>query len=342
MINAPSTSKVSATQRGHLRRWLRLWQADQALRLALPVNLEAISQTPSPVIASPANLRRPFQNEPPAAVGQIRLLSPSLAPGRPVYVALFRDWESGEVMMAPFSEYTSPATVGEFLTSRRETALKVVSVWNARNVPLSLLSEKSWLVGSLTKQEMANCWNLFRHVTTGAALAKSLEDRVAPPIFVEKDPRIQYQDEESQGLAALDQAILAAGSQGNQDSIDPDQRRTLKFFRIVGTRRRPMALAAAPAAQGGEERTFRIADTGCLLVAFVPADAASPVALRFYDRSEAVTDRFDGARLVGRSGTVLAEVLDGAAWLSQAILAREPSVSLLLPDGRSLNIRTVK
>lgn len=136
------------------------------------------------------------------AVGQVRLLSPELTPDtdRPVFVAVFGDWAEGEVLMAPFSPFSIPATPGEWLTGRTTPVLQVLQVWNARSVPSASLAE-SWHVDDFTRQECKNAWLVFEHEAFGKALASELEQQVGPPLIHPDDPRRTYQDDEVALLA---------------------------------------------------------------------------------------------------------------------------------------------
>ena len=145
-------------------------------------------------------LVRPFDR--PVAVGQVRLLSPELTPDtdRPVFVAVFGDWDEGEVLMAPFSPFSMPATTGEWLTGRTTPVLRVLEIWNARSVPTAAL-EETWLVDDLTHAECKGAWQVFEHEALGKPLAPEVEQQVGPPLVHPEDPRRRYQDEEVAMLA---------------------------------------------------------------------------------------------------------------------------------------------
>lgn len=144
-------------------------------------------------------LVRPFDR--PVAVGQVRLLSPELTPDtdRPLFVAVFGDWDEGEVLMAPFSPFSVPATTGEWLTGRTTPVLRVLEIWNARSAPTAAL-EESWLVDDLTHAECKGAWHVFEHEAFGKPLAPEFEQQVGPPLVHPEDPRRRYQDEEVASL----------------------------------------------------------------------------------------------------------------------------------------------
>lgn len=157
-------------------------------------------------------LVRPFDR--PIAVGQIRLLSSELTPDtdRPLFVAVFGDWDEGEVLIAPFSPFSVPAIPGEWLTARTTPVLRVLQIWNARTVPIAVL-EKSWRVDDFADKECETAWHIFEHEALGRELASEVEEQVGPPLVHADDPRRQYLDEEFERLALL-QALA--------ESVSPD------------------------------------------------------------------------------------------------------------------------
>ena len=174
------------------------------------------AKAPSPPVVSPdgeamRKLVREFDR--PVAIGQVRLLSPKLTPGtdRPVFVAVFGDWDEGEVLVAPFSPFSVPATMGEWLTGRTTPVLRVLEVWNARSVPNAAL-EESWLVDDFAAVECKAAWHVFEHEAFGKPLAPEFEQQVGPPLVHPEDPRRRYQDEE---VALL--AKFQASAQSMQD-----------------------------------------------------------------------------------------------------------------------------
>lgn len=232
-------------QKKRLAEWLDEWNLDQKLRgiadtetppqdrhipvvgavvgfMSLPTLAADLEQgllskkTPDLRVISPGGeairkLVREFDR--PVAVGQIRLLSPELTPDadRPVVVALFGDWDEGEVLIAPFSPFSVPATPGEWLTGRTTPVLRVLEVWNARSVPNAAL-EESWLVDDFAAVECKAAWHVFEHEAFGKPLAPEFEQQVGPPLVHPEDPRRRYQDEE---VALL--AKFQASAQSMQD-----------------------------------------------------------------------------------------------------------------------------
>lgn len=182
------------------------------------------AKAPSPRVVSPdgeamRKLVREFDR--PVAVGQVRLLSPELTPDtdRPVFVAVFGDWDEGEVLMAPFSPFSVPATTGEWLTGRTTPVLRVLEVWNARSVPTAAL-EKSWRVDAFKDTECKGAWHVFEHDAFGKVLAPEFERQVGPPLVHPDDPRRQYQDEEFALLAKFQASVEHMQEEDKRDSVD--------------------------------------------------------------------------------------------------------------------------
>jgi hypothetical protein len=190
-----SPAAIPAAQRDFLARWRRQWEVQEALDREPPAVAEGGNRY---AVAAPVAVL-PVQPEP--APGQVRLLAPALTPAasRPVYVAVLREWETGDLLVAPFGPFSVPATTTELLTRRLDLALRVLCLWNARTVPLTVLRQ-SWLVEPLTVREAADAWAVFRCAATGRPIPATLARRVGPPIFVPTDPRLIYQTRE---VAAL-------------------------------------------------------------------------------------------------------------------------------------------
>ena len=193
-------AEISQTER--LQRWIK------EREMVLLLEQESGTQEPgtrsepgSP--GSLSDLIADFDTDSPQP-GEIRLLSSALLPGanRPVYVLVLADWESDLKLIAPFGPMTEPATPGELLTQRDETAIAVLCLWNTHSVPASHLA-KSWIVDRISESELADAWMVFRHTATGAPVGAALETRIGMPILDENDPRIAYQADEAALLSPL-------------------------------------------------------------------------------------------------------------------------------------------
>ena len=189
----------------------------------------------------------------PVAVGQVRLLSPERTPDtdRPVFVAVFGDWDEGEVLMAPFSPFSVPATTGEWLTARTTPVLRVLEVWNARSVPNAALDE-SWLVDEFAPAECKAAWHVFEHEAFGKPLAPEFEQQVGPPLVHPEDPRRRYQDEEVALLAKFQAAAERMQEMPDAASGPNETMEAKELYDIRSTQdalgdssKEPLALAAS-------------------------------------------------------------------------------------------------
>ena len=136
-----------------------------------------------------------FSDEP-IQVGDIRILRSRLIgeTDLPVYVAVISEWEDGDWLIAPYGEFSEPATTGELLTGREDFGLRVLCLWNAHTISSEDLSF-SFFEDRMTGEERKDSWEVFRVVSTGDDLPQHLSKRIGPPIVHPKDPRIAYQEE---------------------------------------------------------------------------------------------------------------------------------------------------
>jgi hypothetical protein len=132
----------------------------------------------------------------PIQVGDIRILRSRLIgeTDLPVYVAVISEWEDGDWLIAPYGEFSEPATTGEFLTCRGDFGLRVLCLWNTHSISSEDLSF-SFLEDRMTDEERLDSWEVFRAVSTGDDLPERLRSRIGPPIVDAQDPRIAYQEE---------------------------------------------------------------------------------------------------------------------------------------------------
>ena len=132
----------------------------------------------------------------PIQVGDIRILRSRLIgeTDLPVYVAVISEWEGGDWLIAPYGEFSEPATTGELLTGREDFGLRVLCLWNTHSISSEDLSF-SFLEDRMTDEERNDSWVVFRAVSTGDDLPQHLSKRIGPPIVHPKDPRIAYQEE---------------------------------------------------------------------------------------------------------------------------------------------------
>ena len=135
--------------------------------------------------------------------GQIRLLS---QPEQMVWTLLLRNWGAGVWLVVPFSPFPYPATNEEFyLGGNRTEYLDVLQFWNARTLH-ALFLRRSWLVDTLTPQELEDAESFFDASVCGEDLPEELLARTALPIIVAPDLRLDYKQENLARFAALDAA----------------------------------------------------------------------------------------------------------------------------------------
>jgi len=246
VLPKPTVSARPSWQRERLCRWLREWSLWESLRseradaAASPTASLAALPTEHE-LASAGPLRehlRPYDEA--MAVGQIRLLSADCVPGvdEVVLVYVLSDWDAGDVLIAKLSPFAEPATPGEWLTGFSEPLVRVISLWNAVNVPPDVV-RRSWVAAELSAERQADAWAVFRHIAVGLDLPSHLVEQVGPPIVHPGDPRIVYQREQSAVMLALQDAAAERGDRLDRQAIGEAVRR----LRLVQA---PAAAAAFP------------------------------------------------------------------------------------------------
>ena len=266
--------------------------------------------------------------DPGAKAGDIRLLSSSLTPSasRPVYVAVFRDWQDDEEsgswkLIAPFGPYTEPATRTELFFSERQPSLQVLSLWNTHSVPVELL-DRSWLVDRLTDEELQDAWGVFRYSIAGVPLPEGLLDRVGSPIRDPRDPRHDYQFEEISHLSRV--ANLAQESLENLSEIDETSVES-EYPAISLTSiweeydRRGLLLAADsnPPLSASEE--FQVVGSDLLVKFYLEADR-DKTTVTVFDPDGELSQKLDGSMILGTSGAELGLIKGGFSTISTADL----------------------
>ncbi|NMA44960.1 MAG: hypothetical protein GX945_00205 [Lentisphaerae bacterium] len=133
--------------------------------------------------------------------GEIRLLS---QPDTLCYVLIVQRWDTAHYLVLPFSRFPLPATDEEILLSHTRTEyLSVLQLWNARTLhPLFL--RRSWLVDTLTDDELALAQDALAYVLTGEGDCEHFINRMALPIRRPFDPRLDYKNTALEHYAALD------------------------------------------------------------------------------------------------------------------------------------------
>ena len=199
------TQPVPEWQKERLARWLREWETGKILAesdvgdyaddtagkdSALSPNSDSAPEAGRIVL--------PTSAEPPAQAGQIRLLSPGIAPvgTRLVYLAILEESKPGVFLCAPFGRFSEPAFPGELFTGREAPHLRILCVWNARDMD-EKTSRESWLVDVLSDEETRLASAVLRYVRRGDPLPAGIEAQSPPPVIHPADSRRVYREEES-------------------------------------------------------------------------------------------------------------------------------------------------
>jgi len=189
------------SQRRKLDLWLAEWRASRAIAAVPLVDWPAAAGSPS-ANASGLGKGAAFGAEQAPDVGQVRLLWPGcmdMERTRPVYVAVFRQTGGTSWMVVPFSRFANPAIPGELRTRLRVLPLRVLCVWNARDMTQEALA-RTWLCRRIAAALVTGGLTVWRHVSEGAALDRDLIPRVGPPLEHPLDPRHAYIQEERELL----------------------------------------------------------------------------------------------------------------------------------------------
>lgn len=175
-----------------LALWLNEWRIEKLLQDEDPKPEQGIKEF------------RLLYSAEPARAGQIRLLHPfsSETSAGPRYVAVLREAGDGTWLVAPFGRFAAPAVPGEWKTGRKAPALRVLCIWNARELPSSVLA-RSWVVDRLAPNGIAQALSILSLISTGEELPPALSRRTGPPVLHPLDPRHDYMEEERDWFSAL-------------------------------------------------------------------------------------------------------------------------------------------
>ncbi|MGI6393658.1 MAG: hypothetical protein ACOX2F_02830 [bacterium] len=183
-----------------LEKWIELWELKKSINSSFSFMNEKtieISKEENEKIGELfKSTVRPFDAIP--KVGEIRHLPPNMFEGvsAPRYVAIIRKWDDENYLAAPFSDIPVAAVQGELETGREDFSLANLELWNAIIAPFVTL-KKSWIVDTLSESETEDAFSVFKFISSGEELPEHLKERVGPPILLNNDPRVEYQDEET-------------------------------------------------------------------------------------------------------------------------------------------------
>lgn len=206
-----------------------------------------------------SSVSRPFDS-PDLVEGEIRVLDPWLVPDvrGPLFFIILQEWIDGMWLIAPFSRFPVPATVGEWETGREHNQLGVLSLWNAHTVPDSVL-KRSWFVDISEPQELENARAVFRHVATGAALPVNLLSEIGPPMYHPADPRHEYLASDAVALSPLAELAREYAENSPRPSIEAEIADTLVSSPLGVFE---PAVASSSASSGGISLILRVPSLG--------------------------------------------------------------------------------
>lgn len=257
------------------------------------------------------------------APGQIRLLSkryteePWILP----YVVVLEKWDDAMWLVAPFSQYATPATPGEMSSGIDLFGQKVIQAWNARTVQEQLV-EMSFLCGELDESVVREAAALFRNQLADTELPDGFSALRGPAIIMDADPRREYIAETVARLRPLSTAvhamerIRAAVDFAFGDEAGREKETGSVWRPFYG--REDCALAA-----GGQERqrseVFKVEEAE-LSVTYSPEDGVT--IFTFYGCDDEPDGRYDGYGLIGggkflgtfRNGTISVPSGDVKDW----------------------------
>ena len=279
----------------------------------------------------------------PVERGQIRLLSQM---SFPTYVAVLDKWNDDGFLIAPFSRFGRPATDEEFKTAYDGGAfMRVLQIWNARSAMEATL-RRSWLVGTLPKQDLDDALLLWKwSIGDVADLPERTSERTGVPIYRTDDPRLDYRREALENFAAFDAEDDANAEK--EENGDANEFTTEVFWarmeRLGFVRRaaeEATVAAAAASVSANPRRTF--------LVEGVPAKLRAEysrsekcLAFSVWDGKHRVkSDALDGFSLVVEPGTERVPIRDKSA----RIPAPSPSAAFVLldPAGKVADLKEAK
>ena len=190
------TNPTSPERKRLTKSFLVAWLLDRKLA-------EVATDEPDGSVPAGATVAEPrdFSSESPAP-GQILVLSQT---DTLTYAAVLARWDERSFLIAPFSRFEDPATDEELKTAfQGGLRMGVLQIWNARTAMAATL-QKSWLVGTLPKQDLDDALLLWKwSIGDVAELPERISNRTGVPIYRTDDPRLEYRREALENFAAFD------------------------------------------------------------------------------------------------------------------------------------------
>ena len=263
----------SAARMGNTRRWFD-WVGSAEIDGPAPEETQAPTAEPAGQATAPPEWLAPrgYDRDPDTLrAGSVRLLSPLLAASDADFVCLLvlGEWAPGYPLVAPFSPYPDPATEKELATGLKQDRLRVLQLWNARSVPVDVLSE-GWKIDTVPDSLVDEARALHRSACLAqASIPENLLPRVGLRIQSPEDPRRGYVRRGIEALAPLWRASLAwaemAGGMdlpGHATASDPSEahEKIIRFPAALADRVPALSQLAA-AADGQSIRCLRLKQT---------------------------------------------------------------------------------
>lgn len=277
--------------RNRLSNWLQEWNLrNEMLKDGPPTD----SDKKSGENLNAASLVN-YTNDP-IQIGDIRILRSRLIEETdlPVYVAVISEWEDGDWLIAPYGEFSEPATTGELLTGRDDFGLRVLCLWNAHSISSEDLSF-SFLEDRMTDEERNDSWEVFRAVSTGDDLSQHLSKRIGPPIVHPKDPRIAYQEEFKELMSPIRERWT---EQWNTFDVFENDECAIDFESDIANQQEYVQLAASESPSASQQ-IYNIQDSNYTLLVQFSKDSGE-IFFSVENESEAV-EELDGYSIIVKS-----------------------------------------
>lgn len=170
------------------RKTLAAWLAER--------DVERILDEPVPLVPTGPTIRYDQPVRP--REGEVYLLPPRPNTSwGPVYILVLTSSLPESHRIAPFSRYATPAIPGEMITGHAAPPLRVLCLWNARDLHASL---HGWKVAKLSAREVTTARQIDQGLRHGGDLPENLASRIGPPLLHPGDPRHDYLDDERERL----------------------------------------------------------------------------------------------------------------------------------------------
>lgn len=235
--------------------------------------------------------------------GQIRILSKRFTENPDVipYVAVLEKWGNEMWLVAPFSQYSTPATSGEMTTGVGKFGLRVIQAWNGRTVQARLLG-KSFLFGVLEDSVRTQALALFRHEFAGTDLPADFSAQRGSSILMAADPRREYLAEAVSRLRPLSTAVKAV----ERFAADQEMQKIRESFIKCSFGEQLSRVAAKNQMQMIETHKF-----GDFELELVYSPSEKTLRFKMYGADDELTESCDGYALLSGSGEFLGSFSGG-------------------------------